>query len=367
MMVSLSTTNGKSYINNSKGSSTSKHKLPSDINYGIDTVAFYFPVDLADCDHTSSMWEYEGPRNRRKADADGGSLAANLNVGFANAHINLYIGSSRCRIEVNAARVLYPKSQQLLHPGALSRVIEVILKDLAGIVTPSFDAFNDLGELLRAPDWTDFVTFTRLDATRDFVISDPALVRLGLAQVQSKYQKTHKITTSPNDGWMIECGTKWAGKDSFYDKEAELRNHGVDASRSDGATIYRFEAVLKGDRLTRSSMKKLSDVTDERVWEALETRWAATGWSAPLPSSTGLLEAVGHLSQTRMDGLLGYLHRRAAGQGTSMPPRYMSEKNKLAKSCGLTPGLPVELLGKPTRYLDLRAGKIKKIPPTPPN
>jgi hypothetical protein len=366
MTVSLSNTLGKSDNSNGNESSTSQGNRPADNNYGIDTVALYFPVDIEQCDHTSDLWEYEGARNRQKAETEGGSLVANFICGYANVRVNLYLDSSRCRLEFNAARVLSPKSQQLLHPDALSRVVEVVLEQLAGIVHPSFDTFHDSGEIVRLTDWQGLVNITRLDVARDFVVSNPCAVRLGLAQVHSKYQKTHKVTTSPNDGWSIECGTKYEGKDIFYDKEAELRQHQVDTSRPDNAVIYRFEAVLKKSRLANSGMKTLDQVTDERAWEAIQGRWQKTGWSSPLPSSTGLLEAVSHLSQTRMDGLLGYLHRRAAGQEATIPAPYMREKNKLAKTCGLTPGLPVELLGKPTTYLDIHSGKIKSLSPVPP-
>lgn len=364
MTTSLSKTIGKSYNYSSDTGST--FIRPNDNNWGIDTVAFYFPVDIADCDHTSDIWQYEGARNRQKAETEGGSVVANLICGHANVHINLYMSSSLCRVEVNAARVLYPKSEKLLHPGALSHVIEVIIDQLTGVVSPIFDTATEAGEIIRDPKWQVQITFTRLDVTRDFFISDPAIVRLGLAHIKSKNQKSHKVTTSPNDGWSIESGTKYEGKDIFYDKKAELRQLRVDSSSGNPGVIYRFESVLKKTRLSKSGMKNLSEVNDERVWAAIQSRWEKTGWHAPLPSSSGFLEAVSHLSQTRMDGLIGYLHRRAAGQEDSIPPHYRREKDKLALSCGLTPGLPVELLGKATKFLDLESGRIKKIPLIPP-
>lgn len=364
MTTSLSKTIGKSYNNSGTGSSFIS---PNDSNWGIDTIAFYFPVDIGDCDHTSDIWQYEGARNRQKAETEGGSLVANFICGHANVHINLYLSSSLCRIEVNAARVLYPKSEKLLPPGALSRVIELIIDQLTGVVSPIFDTVTAGGELVRDHDWQKQVIFTRLDVTRDFFVVDSAAVRLGLASVKSKNQKTHKITTSPHGGWSIECGTKYEGKDIFYDKKAELRHLKVDVSSDTPGDIYRFESVLKKSRLAKTGMKSLSQVTDERVWAAIQSRWEKTGWHAPLPSSTGFLEAVSHLSQTRRDGLIGYLHRRAAGQEDSIPPLYRREKDKLARSCGLTPGLPVELLGKAARYLNLESGQIKQLPTIPPN
>lgn len=364
MTTSLSNTNGKSY--NSFQWNTGTGTSPTDSNYGIDTVAFHFPVDIGDCDRDSSIWDYEGTRNLQKSELEGGSLVANFPCGHANVHVNLYFASSRCRIEVNAARVISPKSHTLLPPGALSRVVELILDKLTGVVTPSFDSLNEDGELVRDPNWKDQVLFTRIDVTRDFLVSNPSAVRLGLAHVKSKNQKSHKITTSPNDGWSIEFGTKYEGKDIFYDKEAELSQHNAEIPNYPEGVLYRFEGVLKKSRLVSSGMKRLSDVTDERVWSAIETRWEKTGWNTPLPGSTGLLEAVGHLSQTRMDGLLGFLHRCAAGQESSMPPMYKRDRNKLAKSCGLIPGTPIELLGKATTYLDLQTGMIQPIPLVPP-
>jgi hypothetical protein len=366
MTHSLSTTHGKSSSIITTGSSASQPSLPVDDRYGIDTVAFYMPIDIADCDPTSGIWQYEGSRNLQKESSGPASYVGNIQCGYSNVHLNLYIDTARCRVEFNAARIIYPKSARLLPPGALVRAVELVLDSLAGVVTPAFDSVNEAGEYIRDTDWAEQIILTRLDVTRDFIVSDPATVQLGLAKVQAGYQKTQQVMTSPKGGWSIVNGTKFEGKDTFYDKEAELRTHGIASERQDGSVLYRFESSLKGTRLKGSGMKKLSGVTDDLVWEALNKRWDATGWDTPLPGSTGFIDSLSHLTPTRMDNLIGFLHRCACGMDVSMSKTYLREHNKLARSCGLTPGLPVELLGKADRYLDLVLGEIVPLPKVPP-
>ena len=100
-------------------------------------------------------------------------------------------------------------------------------------------------------------------------------------------------------------------------------------------------------------------MTDERAWKALEARWSATGWGSPLPSSSGLLEALSGLSGVKTERLIGYLHLGATGQAESvLQPSHIRSQRKLARELGLTPGMPVELLGQATQHIDLAAGRL---------
>jgi hypothetical protein len=254
-----------------------------------------------------------------------------------------------------------PKSATLLPPAALQPIVEGILEEIRDSVWAEFDCVDDAGTVTRDRDWQSQVHITRIDLARNFHVPKPELVKIGLRSARSRHSKsTHEYTS--NGTWTFENRTKTSGTDRFYDKSAELDAYGIDESLKQKDTIFRFEAELKKDRLISFGLRTLDRVTDESVWNAIAARWEATGWAIALPSGDGLHSCIERLSHSMRDNLIGFLFRRAEGLDTDMPAQYRRERDKRARDLGLTPGVPVDLLGPANEYLDLFAGHVSDLP-----
>lgn len=339
--------------NNKHHSITSQ---PSDTAWGIDTVTLSFDVDLSLCDIDSPLWMGRSTKKLSEIAQDVDTFTGLLPSEHANVRVALYTLRSVCSIHFNAARLAFGKSEELLHPDALEPMAEGILNALQGTVWPAFDRVSDNGDVIRDANWADQVRVSRLDPARNFLISHPEAIKSGLRSIRSKNMKTQVEYINSEGGWTLENRTKSSGSDRIYDKGSELDSQQVNERLWSDEKLYRFESQLQGDRLVTLGLKHLSKVNSASAWNALDARWTATGWGQPLPGNSGLLQAVAHLSHTRQDNLLGYLHRRAEGVLESMPAHYRRERDKLAISLGLIPGLPLDSLGASETRLDIFMG-----------
>jgi hypothetical protein len=59
--------------------------------------------------------------------------------------------------------------------------------------------------------------------------------------------------------------------------------------------------------------------------------------------------------------LAGYLHHAAVGDALDQSETTHRNMRRLAQACGLTVGLPVELMGSPESFLDLRTGTVQPL------
>ena len=105
-------------------------------------------------------------------------------------------------------------------------------------------------------------------------------------------------------------------------------------------------------------MSRLSDVNATSAWEALEARWEATRWGSPLPGKGEVADAVSALSAKQQMELIGFMHMAEVGADMHMTDWQRRRMRELARDCGLTPGVPVAMLGEPTTRLDLRTGTV---------
>jgi len=340
-------------------SSTQTSAVPADTDWGIDTVSCWFPVDLGLCTSDSPLWSSVSTRNRLDTHS-GVETSAHLGFlrkDFGDVRVELYPMDGRCRLHFNAARMATPKSAALLPPAALVRIVEGILEEIRDSVWADFDRIDDSGTITRDVNWQTQVHITRIDLARNFNVLNAELIKIGLRNAKSRNSKsTHEYTS--NGTWTFENRTKTSGTDRFYDKSTELASYVVNASLKANGGTYRFETELKKDRLTTFGLRTLDRVTDENVWNAISERWGATGWGIPLPSGEGFYRSLLKLSDAMRDNLIGFLHRRAEGLDTEMPSHYRRERDKRARDLGLTPGVPVELLGPATEFLDLESGTV---------
>ena len=331
----------------------------SDWTWGIDTVRIALPVDIQQCDPQSVLWHSSSSRNLRnsetEADAFAGSHFVTTPHGTEKIRVFLYTGSATCHLEFNAARIVSSDRLHLLPPDALQSLVHGLIDELRHSIWPAFVQVTEDGEALWADDWAARVKFKRLDLARNFTVSDPDLVKAALDSVQSRHQRERVNYRSRKAGWTITNTTKTGGHDKIYDKAAELEDcHDTHLTSADG--LFRFEAQIKGDRLNTLGIARLSDLNELSAWNALLHRWSQTRWGSPLPSPDGLLQAVQRLPIRQQCALVGYLHFAAEGMTSRFTESQQRTLRKHAKACGLTPGMPVHLLGVPRQRLDLFHG-----------
>lgn len=353
----------KSPTHSQGNTATTTSAVPADSEWGIDTVSCWLPVNLSLSSSDTALWSSVSTRNLLDSEhrVETAVHLGFLHKDFGDVRIELYPSDSRCRLHFNAARMVTPKSANLLPPRALVPIVEGILEEIRDSVWAEFDRVNDAGEVVRDADWQSQVHVTRIDLARNFQVSKPELVKIGLRNAKSRNSKsTHEYTS--NGTWTFENRTKTSGTDRFYDKSAELGAFVVDESLKQKDATFRFEAELKKDRLNAFGLRTLDRVSDHSVWNAIAGRWEATGWGIPLPSGAGLHSCVERLSHSMRDNLIGFLFRRAEGLDTDMPSQYRRERDKRARDLGLTPGVPVDLLGPADQFLDLSSGAVSALP-----
>lgn len=332
--------------------------MPSDAHWGIDTVRISFVVSPEHCDLHARLWPLVSTRNLRDDLPEAETLVRDVQYESAAVRTTLYTARNICMMHFNAARMVSPKSSTLLPPAAFRTLVYRLLEDQMAVTWPHFVRISEDGELVWQDDWAEHVRIKRIDIARNLSIADPEAVKIGLRAARARNMKTQHEYTDANGGWTLENKTARSGTDRIYDKSADLARWEVEERLLSGTPMFRFESQVQRDRLERLGLRRLSEITDERVWQALEERWDATGWGSPLPGRTDLFGAVKGLSVAVQEGLLGYLVLAESGDTAHMSRSHVAERKRLAKSLGLTPGTPVDLLGAPDRRIDLRAGCI---------
>ena len=336
-------------------------------SWGLDTVRLSFHVSPGQCDLSSSLWSMTSSKNLRddmpEADTLSGFHHMPLPHGLFTVRVRLYSARNICHLEFPSARFLSADRRDLLPPDALSRVARIIIEDLHAVVWPIFMPITEDGEILWDEDWATKVRVARIDIARNFIVDDPAVVKASLAAIKSRYQKAWTIDGKADGGWTIANRTESSGRDRFYDKDAEMRSKGLpdvhaeDTLASD-STLFRFETQVEKSRLAGLGMSRLSDVNATSAWEALEARWEATRWGSPLPGKGEVADAVSALSSKQQMELIGFMHMAEVGADVHMTDWQRRRMRELARECGLTPGVPVAMLGEPTTRLDLRTGTV---------
>ena len=76
-----------------------------------------------------------------------------------------------------------------------------------------------------------------------------------------------------------------------------------------------------------------------------------------------MAEAMSGLKPKERLLLAGYLHHVAAGEAFDQSETTHRNMKRLARVCGLTIGLPVELMGAPASFLDLWTGTVQPLTP----
>lgn len=357
------------YITPVKVADTSTHwkELFNNGEAGIDTVWAIIPVNIAEINPDSPLWNPKLTTHDSNGEIK--KLEGIHRRDYGNVMVKLFKNRAKARLQFNAARLESPKSPKLLGPLELSPLMSDLLDELRDSFHASFDYWDSrTGALVRNPMWEEFVSFTRLDFARNMDIDDPMAMRKALAVTKPRYGKTAHMYWDFAGGWTFEAQTRSAGSDRIYDKAAELDRSMVDEALSVTEGLYRFETQLQGARLKslgerKISLKTLSDITESNVAYALERRWAALNWSVTIAAPHSLDRALAPLGWKQQDEMLGFLRRSHNGDTSVYTKSQISRLRKRAKELGLQPGLPLEDGGIPTRKLDLLAGGFIDLTP----
>ena len=105
-------------------------------------------------------------------------------------------------------------------------------------------------------------------------------------------------------------------------------------------------------------MTTLSRVNDERVWQALETRWKACKWGVAVGGTDPIVGALEQLELSQQESLLGFLHLSSLDAYEDKTTSHYKRLAKLAAQYGLTPGMELSSMTKPEYQLDLFAGEL---------
>lgn len=339
---------------------------PTDIDWGLDTIRLWFSVDIEQCDRDSDIWRTQGSNLDRYSGRTYDTLIGNLAKPYGDIRVTLNVLKQMCSLHFNAARMVSPKPKTLLHPAALIPLVEGILADLDGIVRPMFDALDKkTGEISRDINWASQCSVSRLDAARNLQLDDPERVKEALTAAIPRNHKTTSQHNSSGGGWTLANVTKDSGRDRIYDKDAELEAIlSVDAVHCNTRS-FRFETQLQGHRLKLFGLKTLNQVNDERVWFAIWSRWSACRWGVSVGQQDSMFAATSHLTPTVQERLIGYLYLVSKGHAPTLATGRTRHMGKLARDCGLTPGLPLDKLGTASRFLDLQAGRLVDLPAAP--
>jgi hypothetical protein len=347
----------------SPGASPAQQQGPApDAEWGIDYVSFSFPVDESQSSIASPLWTWEGSGKFLDSDKESLSRKAELMLGGAKVKVTYKPEYGRAYVAFNPSRAIKPKSAYLLPPGALKAVINSLLDELQDALYPTFDEVNVRDDVFtRHALWHEDICIHRLDAARNFYVDDAPAVKKALVNARPKYGKVNHLYWDRDGGWTLQNSTKKVGHDRIYDKYAELDGLIPDEGMKVKEGTFRFEAQLHKDRLKKFGLKTLADVSDERVWNALKTRWERCMWDVQVPEPGTALKAVQGLPMAKKEGLLGYLYLASQGATGDMTKEHIRERNRQAKCLNLQPGMDLYELGVPTRQLDLYCGELVPI------
>lgn len=364
--VENATTSLSNTARKSADSSSSDESVAFATDWGIDTVKVSYAVNPGQSSSWSDFWRDRSSRTLRETGAEAETLVGYLKFEHGDVRVTLYMNRAICHMEFNASRLVQGKSSALWTPDGLIHLVKRFLEEVREHAWPEFIRWTDDGEIVWDENWADQVKIRRLDIARNFIVADPELVKRALPNITSRHARMKVQYQSSKGGWTIVNGTSRSGQDRIYDKAAELDAAQPEATLRDaGEGLFRFETQLQKERLASHGLTRLSDVTSNTSWKALEGRWEATRWGSPLPTSSGLLEALEGLSGLQTERLLGFLHLDAAGQAeATQTPSHVKDYRALARSRGLTPGMPVELLGKAEQALSLAAGELQPVADT---
>ena len=337
---------------------TAHPPVPVDAEWGIDTVNLSFLVNPDLCESDTSLWSSESSRFWSDSQRINSQVEWNFETDFATVKVILFVAQERCNLRFNAARLLSPKSRNLLHPKALMVLVSKLLVDIRSHVWPVFDRVATTGEIIRDIDWGKQIRITRLDVARNFFVDDLPAVKAALLQAKPKYGKTSHLYWDSKGGWTLSNETSRSGKDRIYDKSAELANNEAGESLSESHSYLRFEAQLQKERLATNGLTTLEDISDTRVWLAIRSRWDACRWGVEIPVQEEFRGLTANLNPDEIFGIAAVLKLNEIGLRALVKQSTYRKYLKLAQIHGLNASGAVVDSTSNYRFLSLDEGRL---------
>ena len=180
-------------------------------------------------------------------------------------------------------------------------------------------------------NWEAAVRISRLDVTYDFMPSSEQRLLDALLKVSPKYNM--KV-------WAVYFKGKLESLTIPYGKRngrIVLYNKHQQDSRFPKGTI-RFEVQARNQMLKKHGLTVLSQITDARALDLLETRLGLALWDTPIYDLKNRADAINgkSISWSRKIQLLGYLEVRDNGIDVGIPERTKKQYEKEIRELGLT-------------------------------
>lgn len=224
----------------------------------------------------------------------------------------------------------------LLHPDALIHLVTRLIQQYEHAFLPRFVAIDhETSEISWEPDWASQVRISRLDVTRDIAVPRhlERSFKEALASLNPRYSRGIAQRYENRDGgftYYNPSGTQ--GEDRIYNKDAHMKIKG-----DSGFIRYRVESQVKRERLAKFKMKTLDQVSGDRVWRALESRWKALRLDKPLRNRSQILDLLAELELEQQIDAIAYLGFKTYGAENRLPRRRMTATRKVLRGRGPQP------------------------------
>lgn len=350
-------TEGESVIQDKRSSTSSMERR----DVGVDWLNLGFDLNLDQSDLESDYWSPTKRRSERIPGVAYPRLYAQVPFGKTYAQIELDLIRFRCFLRFNPSSALFGKAFDLVDAEESKLVVTKLLDALQPDIFGVFDQVLDTGEVVRAPEWQSQVTLTRVDAARNLYIDEPEQFKRLTPLSRGKHNPTNHQYEKNGSTWGLVQQTKQEGQERLYDKSLEL----VQQVREEEIfeverNWFRFETQLQRDRLKKFGFETLAGLTQERLWEALEQRFLATGWGVPIRRQGSVTESLRGTPPNELLTMLGFMSMKRLGIANMIPPRRRKVYERMIRESGLTSDDPVDL-GPVRGFVDVRLGAIREL------
>ena len=280
------------------------------------------------------------------------------------AALNFYfhVDKKGCNLylEFNPSRFSDPTGYSLVHPEQVQDIVEEIIRDYfsVGIVIPVFAAGRYTMKNWH-PDWKQMIRISRLDISRDMLITDPEFSPFLLKGVQSKFSRGTNLAFNEgnSNGWANFL--KGAdGKMKIYNKFEQAKKIRLNPLPPEG--FYRFEYRLGNRHLNSNHLHSLGDLSEDRFEAALRSGWDKSRLATPFfkPYSwVGVVEASALAPREKAE-IIGYLIQEDRGIDLSYPIQEDLTIRSKIRSIGLSFRKDLHTQGLASYQLDLDIGDL---------
>lgn len=333
--------------------------IPQDVEYGVDMVYAGFDVPDTSIDLDSPLWSIDRWGSPTVPNYMHEQLFYYHDFQGSSVEVEFRLLDARCYLRFNPSRAVFGKSRQLLPAEAVEPLVGALMDELFYLVAGPFYGVDSAGEIKRLDGWADHVSLSRVDCARNLWIDDPTqFKKITFMSIPLQNPMVHSFGQH-GKSWGLVHGTKTVGQDRLYDKNADLKRFDIEESLTQQeGEWFRFEAELRGDRLTKYGMKRLSSLTSERVWEAIEGRWEATRWDVSITEPGSIVSATEHLSVNDKISLFGYMEMHLLGLEQEIPESRHRKYKKMVRDLGLHANEPIETQGEKTRTVSIWEGRL---------